>query len=361
MKKFGVLLLSLMLAVCCSCSVVDIDVISSSDLPSKEEFSSVAQQTVTSEEAPSQNTTSHIVSSQKVSSKEEKPTTSGVGSGDKLTVSTLPKYSGKPYAIINNNIPTFSAAELTTKGYETYSSLDNYGRCKVALASCGKELMPAGDRGSISSIYPTGWKQAKYDFVSGKYLYNRCHLIGWQLSGENANKKNLITGTRYMNTEGMLPFENMVADYINETGNHVAYRITPIFEGSNLLCSGVQMEAYSVEDNGEGICFNVYCFNVQPGVKINYKTGASSSETGAVSSKPQTSSKIPSSKPQTVVSKDNTVSATYILNINPSSKKIHYPTCSSVKQMKESNKKEYSGDIDALFSQGYTTCKRCFK
>ncbi len=356
MRKLYVLLLSLVLVVCSSCGVVYIEDINSSDLPSKEEFSSVAQQTVTSEEAPSQNNT---VSSQKVSSKEEKTTTSGVGSGDKLTASKLPKYSGQPYVVIGNNIPTFTAAELTTKGYENYSSLDNYGRCGAALASCGKELMPTGDRGSISSIYPTGWEQAKYDFVSGKYLYNRCHLIGWQLSGENANKKNLITGTRYMNTNGMLPFENMVADYINETGNHVAYRITPIFEGSNLLCSGVQMEAYSVEDNGEGICFNVYCFNVQPGVKINYKTGMSSSESGSVSSKPQTSSKIMSSKPQTVTSNTPSASAEYILNKN--SKKIHYPSCRSVKQMKESNKQKYNGSVDTLLNQGYTTCGNCFK
>ena len=163
-----------------------------------------------------------------------------------------------------NNKPNFNSSELTTTGYEKYSTRDSLGRCGVAIASCGKEIMPRPDekRGSISSITPTGWIQKSYSGISEGYLWNRCHLIGWQLSAENANRENLITGTRYMNINGMLPFENMVADYIKETGNHVAYRITPIFEGKNLVCSGVQMEAYSVEDDGDGICFNVYCYNV---------------------------------------------------------------------------------------------------
>lgn len=191
-------------------------------------------------------------------------------------LSSIPKYSGKPYVEINNNQPKFSKNELSAKGYEKYSELDSLGRCGPAIASCGKEIMPKKDeeRGSISKIKPTGWKQGKYDNVDNKYLYNRCHLIGWQLSAENANERNLITGTRYMNVEGMLPFENMIADYIDETENHVAYRVTPIFEGKNLLASGVQLEAYSVEDNGKGICFNVYCYNVQPDVEIDYATGA---------------------------------------------------------------------------------------
>ena len=185
-----------------------------------------------------------------------------------LDPSDLPVYSGSPFVIVNDNLPIFSESELTTVGYEKYGELDLLGRCTEALASCGREIMPGEDeeRGSISSIKPSGWVQAQYDFVSGKYLYNRCHLIGWQLSAENANKLNLITGTRYMNTEGMLPFENMVADYIRETGNHVAYRITPVYFENDLVCKGVQMEAYSIEDQGEGICFNIYCFNVQPGV-----------------------------------------------------------------------------------------------
>lgn len=159
-------------------------------------------------------------------------------------MSQIPEYSGSPYVVINNNIPEFSEDELTTTAYEKYSKLDSLGRCGVAIASCGTEIMPTGERGSISNVYPSGWVQVKYSGISGGYLYNRCHLLGWQLSGENANNKNLITGTRYFNTEGMLPFENMVADYIKETNNHVAYRVTPIYEGDNLVCSGVQMEAY---------------------------------------------------------------------------------------------------------------------
>lgn len=202
----------------------------------------------------------------------------GTGKAEAVNLSSIPAYSGNAFVVINNNVPNFSVNELKSTGYETYSELDSLGRTGVALASVGKDTMPNPDeeRGSISSIKPTGWVQAKYSGISGGYLYNRCHLIGWQLSAENANKKNLLTGTRYFNTSGMLPFENMVADYIKETGNHVAYRITPIYDGNNLLASGVQMEAYSVEDGGEGICFNVYCYNVQPGITINYATGASS-------------------------------------------------------------------------------------
>lgn len=206
------------------------------------------------------------------------------------TAQKVPAYSGNPYAVINNNTPVFSSSELKTTGYEKYSNLDYLGRVGVALASLGKETMPkeGEKRGSISSIYPTGWKQAKYDNISGKYLYNRCHLIGWQLSAENANKQNLLTGTKYFNVSGMLPFENMVADYIKETENHVAYRVTPVFKGDNLLASGVQIEAYSVEDDGEGICFNVYCYNVQPGIKIDYSNGASSLDSSAQNTKATT-------------------------------------------------------------------------
>ncbi len=180
---------------------------------------------------------------------------------------------------VNDNIPTFSAEELTTTGYEYYSELDSLGRCGVVIASLGTETMPKEDeeRGSISSVKPSGWVQAKYDtsIVEGGYLWNRSHLIGWQLSAENANKKNLITGTRYFNVEGMLPFENMVADCIKENGFHVAYRVTPDFKGNNLVCSGVYIEAMSIEDNGEAIKFNVYVYNIQPGIEINYATGES--------------------------------------------------------------------------------------
>ncbi len=190
-------------------------------------------------------------------------------------LSKIPAYSGSPYIALNNNNPVFSESELTTKGYEYYSPLDSLGRCGVTIASVGKDTMPTAPRGDISSVKPSGWQSVSYNNVDGGSLYNRCHLIGFQLTGENANNKNLITGTRYMNVEGMLPFENMVADYIKETGNHVAYRVTPIFVGNNLVASGVHMEAYSVEDDGDGICFNVYCYNVQPDIEIDYATGNS--------------------------------------------------------------------------------------
>ncbi len=194
-----------------------------------------------------------------------------------VSINSIPAYSGSPFVAVGNNTPTFTEKELSMIGEEVYSELDSLGRCTVAFAVCGNETRPApGEkRGDISAIKPTGWVQKMYDFVDGQALYNRCHLIGWQLSAENDNRRNLVTGTRYMNTQGMLPFENMIADYIKETGNHVAYRVTPVFEGSNLLCSGVLLEAYSVEDRGEEICFSVYCYNVQPGVEIDYKTGKS--------------------------------------------------------------------------------------
>ena len=187
-------------------------------------------------------------------------------------------YDGKPYVVINDNDPDFTDADMTTTSFERYGELDGLGRCTTAFANIGKDLMPAEKRGPIGEVKPTGWQTAKYDNVDGKYLYNRCHLIGYQLTGENANEKNLITGTRYLNVDGMLLFENMVADYIKETNNHVLYRVTPIFTGDNLLADGVLMEAESVEDNGEGISYNVFCYNVQPGVKIDYVTGDSSLE-----------------------------------------------------------------------------------
>lgn len=190
-----------------------------------------------------------------------------------VSVADVPAYSGSPYAVVNDNIPLFEESDRTQTAFEYYSELDTLGRCGYTEACLGIELMPTEDRESISSVKPSGWVQGSYEFVDGKSLYNRCHLIGFQLAGENANKKNLITGTRYLNVEGMLPFENMVADYIKETGNHVLYRVTPIYQGNNLVASGVQMEAYSVEDAGEGICFHVYCYNNQPGVVIDYATG----------------------------------------------------------------------------------------
>ena len=192
-----------------------------------------------------------------------------------LSLGEFPEYSGDGYIVVNGNVPYFETKYLTTESYEYYSELDELGRCGPAYACLGKDLMPTEERGSISSVKPSGWQSVKYDCVSGGNLYNRCHLIGFQLAGENANKKNLITGTRYLNVESMLIFENMVADYITETGNHVMYRIWPVFEGDNLVASGVLMEGWSIEDQGEGICFNVYAYNIQPGIEIDYATGES--------------------------------------------------------------------------------------
>ena len=184
-------------------------------------------------------------------------------------------YNGNSYVIVNDNNPYFKEEEYTTDSFEKYSELDSLGRCGVAYANISKELMPTEKRGSIGSIKPSGWHTVKYDHIDGKYLYNRCHLIGYQLTGENANEKNLITCTRSMNTKGMLQFENMVTKYIKDTGNHVLYRVTPVFEGNNLVATGVEMEAYSVEDNGKGIKFNVFVYNIEDGIIIDYKTGDS--------------------------------------------------------------------------------------
>ena len=203
------------------------------------------------------------------------PSGTEIGAGAEVYVdlAAIPAYSGEPYAIVNGNIPYFTASDLTSESFEYYSDLDNLGRCGTAYASVGTDLMPTEKRGSISKVKPSGWQISKYDFVDGKYLYNRCHLIGYQLTAENANEKNLITGTRYLNVDGMLPFENLVADYVKETDNHVLYRVTPVFEGDNLVASGVLMEAESVEDEGDGVEYCVYVYNVQPGVVINYATG----------------------------------------------------------------------------------------
>ena len=194
------------------------------------------------------------------------------------SVEEIPEFSGEAYVAVNGNVPFFLAEEITDESYEYYSDLDELGRCGITMACIGVDIMPTEDRGEIGSVKPSGWQSVKYDCVEGKYLYNRCHLIGFQLAGENANKKNLITGTRYLNIEGMLPFENLVADYVQETKKHVLYRVTPLFEEDNLVAHGVLMEGYSVEDEGEGVCFCVYAYNVQPGVIIDYKTGESREE-----------------------------------------------------------------------------------
>ena len=277
---------------------------------------------------------------------------------DVIDLSDIPDYDGSPYVEVNDNQPEFSEKDLTTKSFEKYSELDDYGRCGVAYANVGQDLMPTEERGSIGKVKPSGWHTVKYDIVDGKYLYNRCHLIGYQLTAENANEKNLITGTRYLNVDGMLPFENMVADYVKETGNHVLYRVTPVYEEDNLVASGVQMEAMSVEDEGDGILFNVFCYNVQPGISIDYETGESCLDTKAASvSDTEDEPEQEEKKEQKEEKSDDAKGITYIINVNTD--KFHYPGCSSVDQMKDSNKKEYTGSRDELISQGYDPCKRC--
>ena len=251
----------------------------------------------------------------------------------------IPGYAGSLYVAINNNTPFFTSSEYATTSYESYSDLDSLGRCGVATACIGKDLMPTGDRGSISSVTPSGWWQAQYDTVDGKHLYNRSHLIGWQLTGEDANEKNLITGTRTFNQEGMLPFENMVTDYVKETNNHVLYRVTPVYVGNELVARGVLMEAWSVEDNGDGICFNVFVYNAEPGIEIHYATGESHIE----GQEPDNSTQ--------------SEAVTYIANT--SSKKFHKPECSSVSKMSDKNKLEITATREQMIADGYIPCAVC--
>ena len=248
----------------------------------------------------------------------------------------VPAYDGKAYVAVNDNVPFFTEEELSSASYETYGELDPLGRCTVCVASVGQDLMPAEERGNIGEVKPTGWHTVKYDFVDGKYLYNRCHLIAYQLTGENANEKNLITGTRYLNVEGMLPFENMVADYVKETGNHVLYRVTPIFTGDDLVADGVEMEALSMEDDGEGISFHIFAYNNQPGISINYATGDS-----------------------TLSESSGTMTDQQEYVMNTSSMKFHLPSCSSVSSIKDENKATYQGPREDLIAEGYEPCGRC--
>lgn len=326
MKKRAILIVSLLLAICLLFSGCV------SDTPTTQEQSS---------NQPTNSSSIHDGNDSYLSD-QGGTNNSKQDSSSSVSLSNIPAYSGKAFVNINNGNPSFKSSELKTKSYEFYSELDNLGRCGVVHACIGRDIMPTEERGSIGMIKPTGWHTVKYDCVDGKYLYNRCHLIGFRLTGENANEENLITGTRYMNVDGMLPFENMVADYVKETGNHVMYRVTPLFKGNNLLAHGVQMEAYSVEDNGDGICFNVFVYNVQPEITIDYATGESSY--GGTVTEPDND-------------EHETQSASYILNKN--TKKIHLPSCYSLDQMKESNKEYYSGDIDDLLSRGYSLCKNC--
>lgn len=259
-----------------------------------------------------------------------------------FSLDNIPEYDDSPYIKIDDNIPDFTDEQKSlTKSYEEYGKLDSLGRCTYAISCIGKDLMPTEERGAIGSVKPTGWQIAKYDFIDGKYLYNRCHLIGYQLTGENANECNLITGTRYLNIDGMLPFENDIADYIDITNNHVLYEVTPIYKGDNLVASGVHMQAYSVEDKGDGICFNIYCYNVQPGVDIDYATG---------------NNKI-SGDSSTFSSTTQSYTQTFIVNTN--TKKFHKSECDSAKKMSSSNKKTYKGSRESLISNGYSPCQKC--
>ena len=252
----------------------------------------------------------------------------------------VPAYAGEPYAVVNGNQPFFTEEDMAPIQEESYAELDDLGRCGAAMALVSPRTMPTEERGSIGMVRPSGWQTVRYSFVDGQYLYNRCHLIGYQLTAENANTQNLITGTRYLNTEGMLPFENQVADYVEETGRPVLYRVTPVFIGEELVARGVLMEALSTEDNGAGVRFCVFCYNVQPGVAIDYADG-SSTEAAATPTPQQTSE----------------VGPVYILNT--STKKFHKPGCQSVQDMSEKNKQTFTGSRETLIGQGYEPCQRC--
>lgn len=254
-----------------------------------------------------------------------------------------PAYSGDAYAVINSDIPFFTEDELTSQSYESYSNLDELGRPGIATACLGPETMPleTEERGQIGMIKPAGWHTIKYpNLISDLYLYNRCHLIGWQLSGENANELNLITGTRYLNITGMLQFENKIADYIKNTKNHVMYRVTPIYENNNLICNGLLMETQSIEDDKLSFC--VYCYNVQPGIIIDYATGDSEPD-----------KKVTNQNTETEITSDDD----YVLNTK--SLKIHTPDCPSAEKITNQNRQDYHGNINDLLTDGYTTCKQC--
>ena len=286
----------------------------------------------------------------------------------------LPAYDGSPYVYVNDGEPAFTDDErAAAAGTELYGELDALGRCTATFAVVGTETMPTEERGSIGEVRPTGWKMGKYDFVDGKYLYNRCHLLGFQLTGENANVSNLITGTRYMNVEGMLPFENAVADYVHATGNHVLMRATPVFDGDDLVARGVHMMAESVEDGGDGVAFNVFVYNVQPGVVIDYRTGENmaaedatplpdvsgdggdaSSDGGGTGTKGSADGGTALSDSGAATEKGTTE---YVLNTN--SKKFHVPSCSSVNQMSAKNRQDVTDTRENIVGRGFEPCKRC--
>ena len=265
--------------------------------------------------------------------------------------SSVPAYSGKPFVQMNGNKPYFSIDYLATTSYEAYSDFDSLGRCGTAVACVGLDIMPTEPRGEIGMVKPTGWHTVKYDCVDGKYLYNRCHLLGYQLTGENANEQNLITGTRHLNVDGMLPFENLLAEYVEDTGNHVLYRVTPVFVGNNLLASGVLMEGMSCEDKGKSVQFCVFCYNVQPGVVIDYATGDSCEDGTSSTPDEDTGSSATPSVPASGAGQS------YVLNTN--THKFHNPGCSSVPKISAKNRQDYTGTSEALIAAGYDPCKIC--
>ena len=333
-----------------------------------------------------QDTTSDTVQSIVADTQQDTDTATDIPSADEASLPTLssadiPAYTGEAAVVLNDNKPFFPETDYTTEAFESYSELDSLGRCGVAYANVCEEIMPTEERGAIGMIKPSGWHTIKYDCVDGKYLYNRCHLIGYQLSGENANEKNLITGTRYLNMTGMLPYEDQVADYVHDTDNHVLYRVTPIFTGDHLVADGVEIEASSVEDKGATLQFHVFCYNVQPGVVIDYATGDSHLAEGSdtkTEAKTKTKTKTATAE-QTVADKaaagtvevaaaaDTETSGStsaetsremiYVLNKN--THKFHYPTCSSADDIKPKNRKEFTGTREEVIAQGYDPCKRC--
>ena len=257
----------------------------------------------------------------------------------RIELDSIPEFQNEAYVEINGNVPDFDESQLKAKSYETYGRLDALGRCTKCISCIGKDIMPTEKRGAIGEVKPTGWHSDKYNNVDGHYLYNRCHLIGYQLTAENANERNLITGTRYLNVQGMLPFEDEVADYIKKTGNHVLYEVTPVFKDAELVARGVHMQAKSIEDGGVGISFNVYCYNAQPGIEIDYATGDSKA------------------LDTTNNWDDQGTTKNYILNT--SSKKFHNPDCSAVENMSEKNTKLYRGTRQNLINNGYSPCGYC--
>lgn len=326
-RRYSIFYLLFILLICCSCNKKTVQVAPTTETVNTTEQTiteqkTTAEQTIASTETPETTETAEATV--------DKPVMSATG------------YSGAPACTINDGIPYFTEDEFTTTSFERYSDLDELGRCGVAYACIGMDIMPTEKRGEIGMIKPSGWHTSKYDksVISDLYLYNRCHLIAYMLAGENANEKNLITGTRYLNVEGMLPVENLVHAYImKEPSHHVLYRVTPIYNGNNLVAEGVLMEGASVEDDQLRFC--VFCYNVQPGIVIDYATGDNRlAEDGPTETNTE-------AKQET----------TYVLNTN--SKKIHLPSCDSVKEMKPGNKKETTKSIKELEAEGYTRCGKC--